>query len=644
MSATEYLQKIKDLQDQLGTPVATEPTATPQPNAEAIARKFVGLGGHVIFFPCGTKRCTTPEWQKLATNDVETAVAQAAKDPFANVGLVGKENGLWALDDDGGLMAEYEKKYGPINTYTTSTVSGGRHLIFRQNAASWAMGNISVSDENKSELLSARINDRYVVLAGSWAHPNNDETKPLTQYTVVDKHAPVVEAPESLLKFIKDKEAEWNATRGSKPQQSPSAQQEIAVGGRNNYLASRAGSLRNAGASYDSILLELQRYNERDCKPALDDKEVEAIAKSYSKYEEGKPNAIALSQALVATPIDISDWRKQFKSVGELEDGEPRMLIRNFLPEGTIFIGALAGEGKTLLGLSIAKALTTGKNFLGQYDFSVPEVVPVLYLIPESGGRAFRKRCETFQIPDDPKLFLARTISEGGTLLLNNPWVLEAVKEMKPVVILDTLIRFSEADDENQASQNKQMVDDIIRLRQAGATAVIGMHHATKAMREKGMSLETALRGTGDIAAAADAVYGMLRDSKLYADGNGPNEIDVACLKPRDFEPPKPFRIAASGKEEDVISGMPLVTSVIDQLHDFRVVSQRTKAANLDQKIAEMIAQDPTVSRKVLADETGVSEWEIRQAVKRMGLGRGTGGRDGAPSWRAKPSPTAPAA
>src|SRR5262249_47797532 len=229
----------------------------------------------------------------------------------------------------------------------------------------------------------------------------------------------------------------------------------------------------------------------------------------------------------------------------------------------------------------------------------------------------FRKRCETFQIPNDSKLFLTRTISEGATLLLNNSSVLEAVKEMKPVVILDTLIRFSEADDENQASQNKQMVDDIIRLRQAGAVAVIGMHHATKAMREKGMSLETALRGTGDIAASADAVYGMLRDLKLYADGSGPNEIDVACLKPRDFEPPAPFRIAASEKYDDGM-GMPLVVSVIDRLHDFRVVSQRAKAANLDNRIKDMVSQDPNVSRKLLREETGASDWDVRQALKRM--------------------------
>ena len=209
------------------------------------------------------------------------------------------------------------------------------------------------------------------------------------------------------------------------------------------------------------------------------------------------------------------------------------MLIEGLLPEGTTFIGGLPGEGKTLFALSIAKALTTTEPFLGYFD--VPEIVPVIYLIPESGGRAFRRRCERFHIPNNPDLFLCRTVSEGATLPLDDASLFEAVRRMRPVVILDTLIRFSESDDENQAMQNKMLVDDIIRLRQAGASGVIGLHHATKAMREKGMSLEAALRGTGDIAACADAVYGLLRDSALYNNGAGPNEIDVACLKPRDF-------------------------------------------------------------------------------------------------------------
>jgi hypothetical protein len=297
------------------------------------------------------------------------------------------------------------------------------------------------------------------------------------------------------------------------------------------------------------------------------------------------------------------------------------------LPEGTIFIGGLPGEGKTLLALSIAKALTTGQLFLGK--FSVSETTPTIYLIPESGGRAFRKRCEKFGIPNDPNLFLCRTVSEGSTLPLDDQSLLEAIGKLRPVVVLDTIIRFSEAQDENQAMQNKKLVDDIIRLRQAGAVAVIGLHHATKSMREKGMTLETALRGTGDIAASADAVYGLLRDSMLYNHGLGPNEIDVACLKPRDFEPPQPFRIAATQKTDGLIK----LVSVIDQHQDFVVVSKSASDQGAADILERLIFDDPAISLKELSQATGKSTWDIRKTLKARDWTRRKGGAGGAGQW-----------
>ena len=303
-------------------------------------------------------------------------------------------------------------------------------------------------------------------------------------------------------------------------------------------------------------------------------------------------------------------------------------MIRSAL---TLHLGGLPGEGKTLFALSIARALTTGKLFLG--TFMVPQTVPVIYLIPESGGRAFRRRCEKFEIPDDPDKFLCRTVSEGSTLPLDDVSLLEAVRRLKPVVILDTIIRFSEAQDENQAMQNKALVDDVIRLRQAGAIAVIGLHHATKAMRKDGMSLETALRGTGDIAASADAVYGLLRDSMLYNNGEGPNEIDVACLKPRDFDPPNPFRIAATARpvaSRNLVVGM---ESIIDGDHDFKMVSRTMQAREIEQRIEQLVIETPTMTLKGLTEKTGRSEWEIRKALDRLGYHRGRGGKKGVTQW-----------
>src|SRR5215472_9311155 len=107
---------------------------------------------------------------------------------------------------------------------------------------------------------------------------------------------------------------------------------------------------------------------------------------------------------------DTPEWRKDFHTVSELEQGDVRMLIEGIMPEGVNFIGSLAGVGKTWVALSMAHALSTGEPFLGK--FQVPLAVPVLYLVPEMGSRAFRKRCEAMHLPDGD-MFRCRTLKDG---------------------------------------------------------------------------------------------------------------------------------------------------------------------------------------------------------------------------------------
>ena len=318
------------------------------------------------------------------------------------------------------------------------------------------------------------------------------------------------------------------------------------------------------------------------------------------------------------TQVDVGDWRSLFKSRDELDADDVRMLIDGFLPEGTSFIGALSGHGKTLMALSMAKALTTGQPFLGR--FPVKDIVPVIYLIPESTGRAFRKRLERFGIPNSD-MFLCRTISEGAVLALDHPQLLEAIRALKPVVFLDTAIRFTQSTDENAAMQNKQLNDDIIALRAAGAVAVIGVHHSTKGSRTEAMGLENVLRGTGDLGAMCDAVYGIRRDETLYDNANGPNEIDVVCVKPRDFDPPRPFRIAATIKKDNKI------VSVIDRDGDFSFIEGLAIQEERDQRLVNFLLANNTVSRKDLAEEFHMTEWKVRQLAKKLGWTKSEGPR-----------------
>jgi hypothetical protein len=192
-------------------------------------------------------------------------------------------------------------------------------------------------------------------------------------------------------------------------------------------------------------------------------------------------------------------WWSGYRGVDELEgNGTIKMYIENFLPEGATIICGLPKEGKSFVALAIAKALTSGEPLFGQPKFSVPETVPVLYLAAESGDSALKLRCEKMHITTDKTRFLARTLSQGPMFGLDDENIQNAIRAMKPVVILETLIRFNDGRDEDDASENRKLAEAIFRLIAWGAKAVIGIHHSRKDLNKANPTKEAAVRGSGD--------------------------------------------------------------------------------------------------------------------------------------------------
>lgn len=294
------------------------------------------------------------------------------------------------------------------------------------------------------------------------------------------------------------------------------------------------------------------------------------------------------------TPVD---WRQKFHTVDELPDGEIRFLIDRVLPEGVGFVGALSGAGKTWFCLSMARALTTGRNFLG--CFAVPEPVHVLYLCPEMSSKTFKKRCKLFGIRER---FHCQTIADGAPLDLFDPALAQAVAELKPVVFLDTAIRFAGADDENSASQNAHgMAAAVFRLIHLGAQAVVCLHHRAKeTAKQDELTLENTLRGTGDLGAMCDVVWGMQcdkgdGDGKYAKDSKRLVRLAVSCVKARDFVPPEDFRIQLAG--------------YIDKLGDFAVVTDDSIDPQREIEIDALdkaISANPKIEKLKLEELTGI--------------------------------------
>jgi AAA domain-containing protein len=335
-----------------------------------------------------------------------------------------------------------------------------------------------------------------------------------------------------------------------------------------------------------------------------------------------------VAQSWAETP-----WWLSFRGVDELEgDGSVKLYIRGFLPAGTILICGHAKEGKTNLAMSFVKALTSGRPLFGRPEFEVFEPVPVLYLAAEVLDGELKDKCRKFGITNDKSKFICRTLSQGPMFGLDDPKIEALVGQMKPVVFLDTLARFHQGDDEDDAKQSAKLGQAIFNLLGWGAKAVVVIHHSTKDLNKRNPTMQQAVRGSGDIAAWADAIWLVMRDDRLWQNGKGPLEIDAICW-PRTFIPQQPVRLALTKKAPEdppkgVITYMPGIISVIDETSDLGWVEKR--AAQKDAEVADhadrlerMVQEDPTMSVRKLAKEIGLTSSGVYRALKGRGWDKG---------------------
>jgi AAA domain/Homeodomain-like domain len=235
---------------------------------------------------------------------------------------------------------------------------------------------------------------------------------------------------------------------------------------------------------------------------------------------------------------DADYWPSIFHTWEEFESAPPlRFAIDGFLQEaGVTLIGGLAGHGKTLVMLEMAKALLEGSPLFGYEPFTVLRPAKrVLYLIPESSIGPFRSRLGLFRLQDhvQGRRLLVSTLSSREPISLSDPRMLAAAEGAD--IFLDTAVRFMEGS-ENDTKDTRPFVQTLFRLLRAGARSITGAHHAPKGFEAQSfMTLENILRGSGDIGAMLSTAWGVRQvDASRTA-------LYLQNVKPRDFQPCAPF-------------------------------------------------------------------------------------------------------
>ena len=558
-----------------------------------------------------------PQGFKSASNDPQQIEKWWTISPDANAGVDLGRSGLTVLDFDKG---EPPAELAPFlkGRYTVKTARG-LHVYLR-----------GVAKQQKMYFKGVHVgeikSDGGYVLAPFSVHPDGPV------YTVV-VDGNVGPLPEELVKLVAAPHEALDASLDGP--KIPRGQHDIT-------LYRIACKMRQMGLEQDAIYNALIEICEKRCENYGSDYRDMCTRKAQQacKYSPGteadlifsqQPQSIPLQQS-VAITVDVSNWRSMFRSIGEMEDGPIDEIIKGVLQEGICFIGANPADGKTLTSLAFAKAICTGTPLFGLQQFPVEKPRTVIYLIPESRDRAFRKRCETFRLPDDKTKFMCRTTSAGPSLALGDPYLMEAVRETKAVVFLDTASRFMNTTDENSAAQNRMLMNDVQALLAAGAVCVVLIHHATKASQGEAMTLENMLRGTGDFAAMCDQAYGIRKDRTLYASGNGPMEIDIISLKDREqIGSLTTLRLAASRLNKSG-SIFPTV-SIIDETGNFKVVSNVETSKRETDSIESLVKRNPTISIRSLAQELGSTEYKVESSLQKLGWHRVRGGKGGSSPW-----------
>jgi hypothetical protein len=262
--------------------MALSPCASPPVLDEAI--KYCSLGWRVL--PVKGKQPQLKNWPSAASNNPFDARRWFRRE--CNIGVAtGQQSGIVVVDIDprnggGSTLQQLERELGALPpTVKALSGGGGVHLFFQ-----WFDGAKSTSIAG----IDFQADGKMIVVAPSM-HPTTGalyewERSPFD-------HVPAV-LPEP-----------WKNRFSSAVAHDSGFPLPVEQGRRNDYLASVAGRLRNAGETVAAIRNKLLEHNATDCLPPLTLDEVEAIAASIARYEAtGKSIKTQWQEAVSRSKLD----------------------------------------------------------------------------------------------------------------------------------------------------------------------------------------------------------------------------------------------------------------------------------------------------------------------------------------------------
>lgn len=365
-------------------------------------------------FPCWPmeKVPATPHGCKDAATDLEQITKWWTGPYLYNIGIA-TGGGIVVLDvdinDQAGkygdeTLDDLEKQYGSLpDTWMCLTGGGGIHYYFASDDPDLTVG------VEFAPGLDFRGAGGYVIAPPS-VHKNGRTYEWEVNHTPAN--CALAPLPEWLHRLMLQ-----GKTKDRPTAYTTEGTEQVQEGRRNDVLFKLASSLRAKGLGQKAITAALIEENRSRCSPPLPDREVETIAKSAGRYEQGEVKTSA-------TP------RPALVKASEVPYEPPRWTIAPYFQrgKGTLIQGD-NGSGKTAFMCAVAAHVTTGSPLLG-----IPVTTPgnVLMLSVEDDLPVLRGRIESSGGDLDKCHFM----TNAAGLTFNSPEVEAAIKEINAKMVI----------------------------------------------------------------------------------------------------------------------------------------------------------------------------------------------------------------
>jgi archaellum biogenesis ATPase FlaH len=202
-------------------------------------------------------------------------------------------------------------------------------------------------------------------------------------------------------------------------------------------------------------------------------------------------------------------------TISQIEADDVNWLVEGMILQGSInLLTAPPGGFKTWLSLSLGGAVSTGTDFL---SFKTVKTM-VLYLDRENPPSVISERRDILKLHGGHFHVWGHWWKHAPPDI-DDPRLIEIVRRHRPLIILDSLVRFHSAD-ENSAKQMAKVFRRLRVLADAGATILI-LHHVPKTKNSQ-------YRGSTDILAGVDAAFELCKEKS-----KNDTVLSLKCFKHR---------------------------------------------------------------------------------------------------------------